>query len=67
MTRERIEVRDWYQSPETPPACVLLVAPGADLTEYQARKVRAWCPNWTKDVDEYAQGRYRVARHNEEN
>ena len=52
--QERVEVRDWYQDQETAPACVLMVAPGADLTDSQIRKVRAACPNWTKDIEEYA-------------
>lgn len=64
---ERIEVRDWYQDAETAPACVIMVKPGADLTESQIRKVRAACPNWTRDIEEYAQdadgrARCRVAR-----
>jgi len=56
IKKQRIEVRDWYQDAETAPACVIMVEPGADLTDSQIRKVRAACPNWTKDIEEYAQG-----------
>jgi len=67
---DRIEVRDWYQDAETAPACVIMVEPGADPTDSQIRKVRAACPNWTKDIEEYAQDaggrvRCRVARREE--
>ena len=63
MKKERIEIRDWYQDPESAPACVIMVAPGDDLTDGQVRKVHRACPNWTMDVEEYAQdpnGRVRV-------
>ena len=52
---KRIEIRDWYQDADTTPACVLRVVPGADLTPAQVAKVRRACPNWTQDVEEYAQ------------
>ena len=55
MNKERIEVRDWYQDPETAPACALRVAPGADLTSNQVRKVRESCPNGTLAIEDYAQ------------
>ena len=52
---ERIEIRDWYQDAETAPACVIMVLPGADLTPTQIRNVRSACPNWTRDIEQYAQ------------
>ena len=56
-TKQRSEIRDWYQDRDTAAACVIMVIPGADLTTSQVRKVRAACPNWTRDIDEYAQDR----------
>jgi len=53
--KERIEVWDWYQHAESAPACVIRVAPGADLTDSQIRKVRRACPNWTQEIEQYAQ------------
>ena len=55
--RQRVEVRDWYQNADSDPACVIMVAPGADLSAGQVRTVRRACPNWTRDVEQYAQDR----------
>jgi len=52
---DRVEVRDWYQDAESAPAYVIMIEPGADLTASQIRKVRSACPNWTKDIEQYAQ------------
>ena len=53
--RQRVEVRDWYQSADTAPACVIMVAPGADLSAGQVRKVNRACHNMPRNVEQYAQ------------
>ena len=59
--KQQVEIRDWYQDEHTAPACAIRVEPGCDLTPSQVSKVRAACPNWTRDVEEYEHGRYRLA------